>query len=610
MKMYKHIYWLSVLFFASGLVAQDRWQEILMEKPTAEFRMHAALFQIGQYQAHSRQGAQEKIAAMDMLNRADGKINVEIVMGEDLDIEIDREFLARLNIEVANTWRNRSSCWLDAAQLLTIAKRLPEDYVMLPVFNEPEADNEGPGQINSDSYMAGGANGTGVRIAVLDSGFDTLSEAIVAGVVPAAYGANYDWVGSGLQASTRHGVGCLESAFDHAPGATYYLHRIGNTTDMGNAVDQAVADGVHIITHSISRYNTGWADNSGPACAAAQDAVDAGILFFTSAGNRNGTHWQGSWSDGNGNDWHQWSGTDEQNNFTIGPDGVARLRLQWNSSSFFDHYDLFLYDANTDVILASSSSVFGFEEVIWTNPSSVNTRSVYVAVQRGTLVGAKPTFELFNHDAGNTDFQYASNSSSTTSPSNTTSGNVISVGAVPWNQYNSPPGTTGILAGYSSRGPSNNGNQVLDIVSTTNTTSWAYGGGFSGTSCATPNAAGAAAAFWSGNGTLTATGVRQILLKKAELYNDWGGVGKDNLYGHGGIELYDYDFPTRYIYQSSGNIYGTSSRAYLNMQQADADAPNNALIVMLGGVYQQPPAGFVFSKPLTYISLIDDSRVE
>jgi hypothetical protein len=334
------------------------------------------------------------------------------------------------------------------------------------------------------------------------------------------------------------------------------------------------------------------------------------MLFFTSAGNRNGTHWQGNFDDDDNDGWHEWAGVDEANDFTVSGGGVVRARLQWNSASFFDHYDLFLFDANTNTVLASSNSTLSFEEIIWTNPSNTNTRNVHLAVRGGSVPGGHPTFELFNHDNGNSDFQFRTNTSSTTSPSNCTAGNVISVGAVDRDDYLSAPGTGNIIEAFSSRGPSNNGASVLDLVAPDRTTTFAYGGDFSGTSCSTPNAAGAAAAFWSANSNLTATGVRQILFRKADLYNDWGSNGYDNIYGRGGLELYNHFNGIRYILSTSGNGAGNSQRAYMNMQQADANAPNNARVVFLGGTFQQPPAGFIFTKRLIYVSAVVNSEVE
>ena len=51
-----------------------------------------------------------------------------------------------------------------------------------------------------------------------------------------------------------------------SPGATWRLYKTNSLADLGTAVDNCIANGVDVITHSISRYNTGWDDNSGDAC--------------------------------------------------------------------------------------------------------------------------------------------------------------------------------------------------------------------------------------------------------------------------------------------------------------------------------------------------------
>ncbi len=601
---------LIAVFSGSLMHAQQDWQQIIEQKMPDQLRMSCALWQVATFNETNTVAARQKATEMRLYSRDDGKYNVEIIYGRDVEQEIDENFVRSLNLEYHSKWKNRSSCWINTEDMLAVAQSLPEGYLMKAVLIQEEEDNQGPGQMNSDSYIAGGANGAGRRVAILDGGFNMLANAQNAGAAPAGY-FGYDWTGNGLTSGTSvHGTACVETVFDHAPGATYYIHKIGNVTDMGNAVNSCIANGVDVISHSMSRYNLGWGDNSGAACSAVEDATDNGILFFTSAGNRNGTHYQtGSFSDSDGDDWHQFSGADEQNNFSVSDDGRVSAYLQWNANPdwFADDYDLYLYDASNNNVLASSTSGGDFESISWTNTSG-STKNVYLAVkQDGTDNNA---FEIFNHDKWCTDFQYKSSSNSTTSPSNSTQSNCISVGAVAWNSYGSAAGTTGILASYSSRGPTNSGGQGPDVCGPTNTTTVAYGGSFGGTSCATPNAAGMATAFWSEHNYLSASGVRSVLFRMAKLYNDWGSGGTDNLYGRGGLEVVDWVNNSRFVYQGAGNIFGFSSLPYYSMQQAESIAPTNYTMLFLGEVMNAPPVGqTLMNKPMFYKSPINTTYI-
>ncbi len=532
-------------------------------------RIDASLYQIGQTAIKSLTSAQSLTQSMDLRTReTDGQtlINVEIVYKNDYNAtkiidEINTAYLESLGFKVETQWKNRASIWVNASEIISKGSKLDKDYFMFAVHNIRH-DNEGPGLMNSSSYS--GTGGSGRRVAIFDSGFGSLSSASTNGHVPASFA--YMWRNgsvvstiASMSSGSIHGTACVETVFDHAPNATYELYDVGNNTEKGAAVTLCKAHGVDVISMSLSTYNTGWADNTGPACAAADDAGDNGILFFTSCGNRAETHWEGSFSDSDNDSWHQFSGTDEGNNRTVGNEGTVVAYLSWNPV-VNSNYDVYLYRSDNNALLASSTnSGTTFETASWTNNtgSSVN---FYIAVKK--VGSASPTFELFSHDDG-TDYQYQVAAGSNTSPSNSTNNNVISIGAVPRTSYNSASGTSGIIASYSSQGPTNSGNLAPKAAAPTNTTTFVYGGAFTGTSCATPNAAGMATAFWANHSYLDATGVRQILFKKADLYKDWGLSNSDNIYGNGGLFLYDYFANTRYLYRDGNNTTGLSYRPVL-----------------------------------------------
>ncbi len=591
---------IALLTINTAFAQQDRWQELLQKKMPA-LPMASCLYQLGTYLEIDKAFTLEKVKEMNLVNRGE-QLYVEFV---DYKNNIERAEISNLPAEITTIWKNRASAWVKISDLLKIANDLSSDLYLSAVYY-PTNDDEGPGVMGSDNYITNGANGGGIDIAVFDGGFNMLTEARAASAAPTPANTTvFNPTGDPLESGSQHGTGCVETVFDHAPAADYFLCKIYSLSDMGDAVDWCITQGVDIISHSISRYNLGWNDNTGAACAAVQTATNAGILFFTSAGNRNGTHWQGAFSDPDIDGNHNWQGNDEQNDFTVNDMGTVSINLQWNASPLVDAYDLFLVEDGTDIVLASSTNLFGYESIGWTN-SSGSTMNVYLAVVAGSA-GFTPAFEVFNHDNGAGNFEYASTNSSTTSPSNSTQANCISVGALPLGSYGSASGTSGIIASYSSRGPTNDGALAPDICAPTNTTTVAYGGAFGGTSCATPNAAGAAAAFWSAHPGVSANGIRAILFRKAQLYNDWGASGPDNLYGNGGLELYNWVANTVYIH-SYNPAQPVNQQPYPGPQQADDFAPVDAHAVFLGGLYFAPnPGSILLDKEAVYRSLIEDA---
>ncbi len=606
------VFLLSIPFLGFSQEENLSRNTLLAPQMPEDVRIDASLYQIGQTAVKSLNSAQSLTQNMDLRTReTNGQtlINVEIVYKNDYNAtkitdEINVAYLESLGFKVETQWKNRASIWVNASEIIPKGSKLDKDYFMFAVHNIRH-DNEGPGLMNSSSYSATG--GSGRRVAIFDSGFGSLSSASTNGHVPASFA--YMWRNgsvvstiASMSSGSVHGTACVETVFDHAPNATYELYDVGNDTEKGAAVTLCKAHGVDVISMSLSTYNTGWADNTGPACAAADDAGDNGILFFTSCGNRAETHWEGSFSDSDNDDWHQFSGTDEGNNRTVGNGGTVVAYLSWNPV-VNSNYDVYLYRLDNNALLASSTnSGTTFETASWTNNTGSSV-TFYIAVKK--VGSASPTFELFSHDDGS-DYQYQVAAGSNTSPSNTTNNNVISVGAVPRTSYNSASGTSGIIASYSSQGPTNSGNLAPKAAAPTNTTTFVYGGAFTGTSCATPNAAGMATAFWANHSYLDATGIRQVLFKKADLYKDWGSSNSDNIYGNGGLFLYDYFVNTRYLFRDGNNTTGLSYRPFYTFSQAQTGTPNNGRVMILGGGYTENVVlgtGGGLNKNITYRSL-------
>ena len=304
--------------------------------------------------------------------RPDRRVHVEIV-GPEGQPAMPRVFVAPFGAIADTRWRNRLDAWVPLDALLELALSLPPGHrVVRASAGEPDqVAGEGPAAIGSDGYRNGGANGAGVVIAVIDEGYQNLSAARANGDAPApANSTLINYTPSAFESTTTHGTGCVEAAFDHCPGATWRLYKIDSLADMGTAVSDAIASGVDVITHSLSRYNQGWADDSGAACAAAQQAANAGITFFTSAGNRAQQHWQGVFSPGGGSaGTHDFAPGDETLAIQLAGGEGATLYLSWDTGAGSADYDLYLYDATLSTLLASSTNGGSNFEAVWvTNP--------------------------------------------------------------------------------------------------------------------------------------------------------------------------------------------------------------------------------------------------
>ena len=490
---------------------------------------------------------------------------------------------------ITSDWKNYASAWIPIAQLTAVAESLPKGYYMRATMR-PTLDDIagwGPANIGSDHYRDSSANGKGIVIAIIDGGFDSLTEARANGDVPSATRTTEIdcshgpcTTGNTVNYGGIHGTACLETVYDHCPQARYRLYKVSGPVGTGNAVDDAIANGVDIISHSQSRYNQGWDDDTGPYCDAVEDAGDAGIIFFTSSGNRARTHYQGTFSDADTDGWHNYSGTDETINISMPSNGDASFYLAWDTSGGTTNYDLYLLDNALDTIIKAGDTGELYEEFWWRN-TDASSQTVHLVVRR--LSGPSAEFELFMHGDG-TWQQYIVAANSNTSPSNSTHPYVISVGAVNSENFDSPTGDTGIIASYSSQGPSNSGMTLPDLCGVTADTGFIYGI-FTGTSCATPSVAGAAGAFMSCDSLMGTTIVHELFLDMPGKYRDWGTTGNDNIYGRGGATAPRNDSNTVLICKRLNNTGGQLYLPFYYVTEAYDSVYSGGRMVFFDGSY-------------------------
>jgi hypothetical protein len=527
----------------------------------------------------------EQLGYRDITLSAEGLVHVEIV-GPEGEEALSSSVITRLGGQVDTQWRHRLDAWVPIEELANLARALPSGY-FLEEANVPDLTDvagEGPGVINSDSYRDGGADGTGLTIAVIDQGYINLTAAWNNGDIPQTYHwTNY--TPEPLEATTEHGTGCVEAAYDHCPGATWRLYKTDSMADLGAAVGDAIANGVDVISISLAYFITGWHDGSGDACALANLAATNGILFFCSAGNYAQSHWQGLYESGFGDpSWHDWYNGDESIDIVIDDGVLAKFLLQWNTDGGTYDYDLYLFDSSLQILASSTQPDNYFEKVTWTNNTG-SSQTVHLAVWRDS--GGVTEFEIFG--TAGTWQEYIVSASSTPSPANTPDPRVIASGAVEWADFNSPSGTSGIIASYSSQGPSNDGMILPDICGPTKTTGFTYPDGMGGTSASTPNNAGAFCAFWSADPLLGASSVRWLMDEQATLWKDWGISGPDNIYGYGGTILVDYVPNTLWVARSADNTADSRSAPFYTVQAAhDWAVSGGRLLIFPGGNYPEP----------------------
>ena len=370
--------------------------------------------------------------------------------------------------------------------------------------------------------------GEGVKIAIIDVGFSSLSYAKAAGELPIEVLAwARDYTGEGLESGGAHGTMVAEIVHDMAPKAKLYLARIGDEVDLGQAVEDCIRKGVDIIVHSVGWVNTNFGDGTGVIADIAKRATAAGILWVNAAGNHACRHWVGPVWDEDGDGWVEFNPGLESLELTVNTPGQVRLALTWDDWPHASaDLDLFLFDRQGRVLATSQNRQTGWEPPTediscWVDPGRYQVRVRIVHAYR------RLELELFSLDH---DLTPHVSEKSIMAPGNVEQ--VVTVGAIYWQNWGTGPQET-----FSSQGPTNDGRLKPDVMGPDGVCTF-LSPSFFGTSAAAPHVAGAAALLLAQarrvGSDLNPGALRGFLTKNAV---DMGPPGPDPTYGVGRTQL-------------------------------------------------------------------------
>ncbi len=442
---------------------------------------------------------------------------------------IDTTALAALGVEILAQSKSLMRVSVPTALLRAVSELPSVAFVRRPY--RPHAQqtfSEGLARIRALEHHAAGAKGQGVKVAIIDGGFkgaDKLHEDMP---VRLWY---RDYTGEGIYVGTdAHGTACAEIIYDVAPEAELYLYKVADIVDMENAKDRCIQNGVAIVNYSATWVGEGFGDGRGIICDIVNDAADNGILWVNAVGNYAPKHYAGFWHDSDADNRHNFAAGDDAVNLVAEIGDAIRVTLTWDDWPITtEDYDLYLYyqdafgnikevDKSTDVQGSGGAPVEWLEYFA----GQAGTYGISV-VRVGEAEPKKLRVWSWHHD-----IEYPVAASSLGIPSDARG--ALSVGAIHHDQWD-----LGILASYSSRGPTADGRIKPDLVAPAGVTTVSYGAdGFVGTSAAAPHVAGAAALLKSANPSLSRDDLWNALVEAAV---DLGAPGKDDSTGYGKLVL-------------------------------------------------------------------------
>lgn len=453
----------------------------------------------------------------------------------------DRKALEELGGVVQLAFDNQVQALLPPEQV-AVAADLPRVLqIRLPHRSRPKLVGQGRAALEADRLLAGGVNGAGVRVAVLDVGFAGYRRLLGSELPATVQTENFNF-GEGFEASD-HGTAVAEIIHDIAPGAALTLVAFSTDLEYLAALDWLRGQGIPIVSASIGFDNIDSLDGAGRfARAASRLYEEAGILYINAAGNEQQSYWSGRFTDTDGDGYHEFAPDDQllAVHWTAGQ--LLSLRLNWDDwgenpelPGTDQDYDLYVWCPGTTVLtqdtacLAATDFQQGqpahqpLEELMAVAPV---TGQYQVGVRRFSPGPANHRLRLLVQlcDAGGCDapsMEYRERSGTLSHPAE--GRGVLAVGAF--------DAVRGDYEDFSSQGPTWDGRVKPDLAGPDNVTSVAFGNQpFPGTSAAAPHVAGLAALLKAQDPRRGARQLRHLLLATSR---DQGSRGKDNLWGAG-----------------------------------------------------------------------------
>ncbi|MCY4416323.1 MAG: S8 family serine peptidase [Chloroflexi bacterium] len=413
--------------------------------------------------------------------------------------------------------------------------------------------SQGVGLHGADVWHNAGYGGSGVKVGIIDGGFEGFSN-LQGSELPANVTARCYFEGPQRPSADfadcveegTHGTAVAETLIDVAPNAELYITNAYSRGDLRDAVDWMAGQGVEVVNVSLGWTYDGPGDGTSPSSNSPLKTIDAavsnGITWVNASGNEAFSVWYGPVSDPDGNGWLHFSGNREVNPL-LAENGdslfaIMRWDDDWGSADCDLDLVLLQWDAGNEtwvpieIDAREQDGTAGSIPMAWVGVDRVVDEGRHYALAMGEAVcSTSPDWiQLIAWDSAVHLYQ-VSRGHHMGNPEESRSAGMLAVGAAHyWN--------TNTIAEYSSRGPTMDGRTKPDITgvacgTTTTDTPLSVDGRqcwFSGTSQAAPHVAGMAALVKQRFPDYSPADVVRYLEQNAV---DRGSTGADNTWGHG-----------------------------------------------------------------------------
>jgi subtilisin family serine protease len=537
-----------------------------------------------------------QLRAPDVARTQDGLVRVIV---ESSDRSASKAAALRVGGRVERSWRNLVQVAVPGRSLGALSRNDAVDVRAPARMLEDAIPGEGVAASLAAAWHAKGFTGNGVKVAVIDGGFEGLAARQAEGELPANV-VTGDYCGGHLSDASRHGTAVAEIVHEMAPDAQLYLLCVDTELDLAAAAQFAASQGVQVVNHSASWFMPTRGDGSGPIGDIVRAARASGILWVNSAGNYADSHWSGTYNDPDGDGAHDWSPSGDEGNTFTWPDGAVICGvLKWDEwPAGVSDFDLGLFESGTNRLLGGSAEYQNgtrppYEGTCMEQDTGSDLKVFWAIL--GYDVKTSPRLDLFSYSPS---LEYSTPAGSMLDPA--VSADVMTVGALCWQSRQ--------LEWYSSQGPTIDGRVKPDLVGHDSVSGATYGAfsscpsGFAGTSASSPEAAGAAALVEQAYPAYGPAELQQYLVRNA---SDVAPAGPDNATGAGELTLPqppDVVAPTATALVSTGR----AGRVVKLLSKVEDDSGEVRLVGQVkrnGRVVASPKRDYVKASGATTVAL-------
>lgn len=423
---------------------------------------------------------------------AQGRIELQLHLRAGvLPAAIDDARLRRIGGAVGVRGLDLVNVWIPLQEVPALLRLLDAEILgaRLPwrptVLGAGKAISKGADQVAPPELRTcTGNDGKGATVVVLDTGFEKWKESRAAGELPGGPETAEETGGT-------HGTMCAQVVADVAPGATILpvpTQSFAGVQQLVQEIEAGNPKGIAVISHSVIWFGQSFGRHEGPICAVTDRVRKRGVAWVNASGNSGGGgFWTGVWTDAN-KDNHQDFGKDGALLRFRHHGGEIKLVLDWDDYKPREtNLDLALYvetGSGLELVSESNQQQGLFVPPVETITVPKAAGGIYAAVVTGKKTRPDLRLRIVSLGGGSDSLSVWHNAGNVYDPASCDG--VLTVGALPAGNWDK-----GILASYSSYGPTVDGRQKPEVVAPTQVDTSL--GSFGGTSAACPHAAGAVA---------------------------------------------------------------------------------------------------------------------